>query len=117
MGLVKNFEELKIWQLSRQLVNKIYDAFYKCADQSFNSQITRAAISTMNNIAEGFERCSKPEFKRFLIYSRASCSEIRSMLYIAEDRKYINKELAKDLRAFTVQLNISINALIKSFAL
>jgi four helix bundle protein len=45
----------------------------------------------MNNIAEGFGRYSNKEFIRFLEYSAASSMEIRSMLYILSDRKYIDE--------------------------
>lgn len=41
--------------------------------------------SVMNNIAEGFDRRSKPEFVRFLFYAKGSGSEFRSQLYRALD--------------------------------
>jgi four helix bundle protein len=48
MGFAENFEDLQIWQRSRGLTNQIYDAFSKCRDLDFRSQIQRASVSVMN---------------------------------------------------------------------
>jgi four helix bundle protein len=88
------FEDLDSWRVARELVNLIYDyskaeAFSR--DFEFKNQIRRAAISTMNNIAEGFERGSNRDFVKFLFIARASAGEVRSMLYIGADQNYISK--------------------------
>jgi len=98
MVTIKKFEDLMIWQESRKLIIEIYAEFKDNRDYGFRDQIQRAAVSIMNNIAEGFERYSDVEFKRFLSISKASCGEVRSMLFLAEDLKYIEKEQAKNLR-------------------
>jgi four helix bundle protein len=56
------------------------------------SQIRRAAVSIMSNIAEGFDRRTTKEFISFLIIARASVSEVQNDLYISLDLDYINKE-------------------------
>jgi four helix bundle protein len=53
--------------------------------------IQRAAVSIMNNIAEGFERNNNKEFITFLKYSKGSAGEVISMLYVALDSNYISK--------------------------
>jgi len=71
----KNFEELQCWQDARKLVKDIYDLAGKNdilkRDFGFRDQIQRAAISIMNNIAEGFDTGSSSSFVRFLGYSQA----------------------------------------------
>ena len=95
MSKVDRFEDLDCWKKSRELVNVIFDI---CKNQMLNKnfstqdQLERAAISNMNNIAEGFGRYSNKEFIRFLEYSASSSMEVRSMLYILLDRKYIDNE-------------------------
>jgi four helix bundle protein len=93
---INKFEDIQAWQQARILVNMIYEAIKNNIkfdkDLRFKSQISAAAVSTMSNIAEGFGSQSNLEFIKFLIYSRRSCSEVQSHLYVALDQKYIGKE-------------------------
>ncbi len=66
-------------------------------DYRLRDQITGAAISIMNNIAEGFDSQSNTEFKRFLRYSRRSVSEVQNCLYVALDQKYIEESEFKKI--------------------
>ena len=111
MGFAENFEDLQIWQRSRVLTNEIYDAFEQIRDFEFRNQIQSAAVSVMNNIAEGFERRTKKDFAHFLDLSKGSSGEVRSMLYLAEDRRYIDKSASERLRSEYKDLSKSIGAL------
>jgi len=101
MSLASNFEDLTIWQDARQLLKEIYSIFMikglAQRDYGFRDQLQRAALSVMNNIAEGFERSSKADFARFLDIAKGSCGEVRSMLYVASDLGYIQKDNAVGL--------------------
>ena len=93
--VIKSFEDIKAWQEARILTNEVYartkkEAFSK--DFGLASQIQRAAVSIMNNMAEGFDSGSNAEFMRFLGYSRRSASEVQCNLYVALDQGYINKK-------------------------
>lgn len=89
---IEKFEDILAWQKSRNFVGSIYDSFKQNKDFAFRDQITRAAVSVMNNIAEGFERRGDKELKYYLYISKGSCGEVRSMLYLAADLKYITVE-------------------------
>jgi len=114
MVAVQQFEDLKIWQMSRALVSEIYVLMKVNKDYGFRDQIQRAAVSVMNNIAEGFERKSGKEFKRFVDIVKASYGEVRSMLYLAEDLKYLDKAQAVKLREDCKFLAGSIANMIKA---
>jgi four helix bundle protein len=91
---IERFEDIKAWQESRELTKMVFsitstDGFFK--SYRLRDQIEGAAISTMANIAEGFDAQSDSEFIKFLIYSRRSASEVQSHLYVALDQKYITK--------------------------
>ena len=98
----ERFEELEIWKMSRALVPQVYGCFDAESlggqDYGFRNQITRAAVSVMNNIAEGFERTSDKDFAHFLTIAKASSGEVRSMLYAAEDIHYLDAHTASKLR-------------------
>ncbi|MBV5342133.1 four helix bundle protein [bacterium] len=114
--MIQRFEELNVWQLSRELVVDIYKLFEKNRDFDFKSQIQRASVSIMNNIAEGFERGQiakdNKQFINFLNFSYGSCGEVKSMLYIAEDLNYIDEIKAKQMRDKCYSLSQKILAFI-----
>jgi four helix bundle protein len=104
MATVKNFEELKIWNLSRQITRMVYEDFCQIKDFGFKDQIQRCSVSIMNNIAEGFCRNTDAEFRQFLNISKGSCGELKSMYYIAEDLDYLPPDLAAKRRNFIQEI-------------
>jgi len=95
LSTIKSFEELIIWQEARKFANNIYNLTKKYPQEemySLTSQMRRAAVSVMSNIAEGFDRRTTKEFISFLIIARASVSEVQNDLYISLDLNYINNE-------------------------
>lgn len=62
---MRNFESLRVWQNSRLFVNSIYDLMADNRDWGVRDQIQRAAVSVMNNIAEGYESGSEPSILIF----------------------------------------------------
>ena len=69
-----------------------------CRDFGFKDQIQRAAVSIMNNIAEGFESESDAKYMNFLNISRGSYGEVRSMLYLCEDLGFCTKNKSEHLQ-------------------
>tara|TARA_R110002072_G_scaffold302343_2_gene484799 strand:- start:449 stop:832 length:384 start_codon:yes stop_codon:yes gene_type:complete len=113
MGIQK-FEELIVWQKAQDYSVLIYDNFKNNRDFSFCDQIKRASVSISNNIAEGFDRRTNPDFKRFLYISLASNSETRSMLYLAVRLNFISDEVSKDLIEKSNEIAKMLFGLIKS---
>jgi len=99
MSFAKRFEDLEIWQEARRLYREVYGSLRCCKDYSFRDQMQRAALSVMNNIAEGFERKTKKDFAHFLDLAKGSVGEVRSMTFAAEDIAIIQKGEAEQLRA------------------
>jgi four helix bundle protein len=92
---MKQFEEIEIWQLARDLSKDIFkyttqNEFEK--DYRFKSQIRAAIGSVMDNIAEGHEREGNKEYLQFLYIAKGSAGEVRSQIYRAFDYHYINKD-------------------------
>lgn len=84
---MKSFENLEVWQQARKLVSAIYQMTSNdkiVRDYGLCGQLQRAAVSIMSNIAEGFERMHLQEKLQFYNVVRASCGEVRSLLYVVE---------------------------------
>ena len=115
---VFSFEELIIWQEARAVVCKVYSLLKNNRDFDFKSQIDRAAISIMNNIAEGFERnrnsADAKQFKNFLNIAYGSCGEVRSMAYLAQDLEYMSESDALELRSDCISLSCKIVAFMQT---
>jgi four helix bundle protein len=115
MATIKRFEDLDAWKLSRELCDKIgrlidSEAFKK--NFRLIGQVEGSSGSIMDNIAEGFERGSRAEFIVFLGYSKGSCGELRSQLYRALDRKYINQAQFDELCIMAVRISAMLERFI-----
>ncbi|MEI6400049.1 MAG: four helix bundle protein [bacterium] len=108
---IEKFEDIIAWQKGKELTLAIYSIFKTSKDFSFKNQIERASISIMNNIAEGFERRTNKELKNFLFIAKGSAGEVRSMLDMALELKYINQ---KDFEK-TYNLTLEISKLLSGF--
>ncbi|MBI2062142.1 MAG: four helix bundle protein [Candidatus Yanofskybacteria bacterium] len=89
------FENLEAWQLGKKFTSEIYkttEKFPKNELFGLTNQLRRAAVSVVLNIAEGSERKSDPEFRRFLRISIGSLSEVVTGLYVALDLGFVNKK-------------------------
>lgn len=115
MSTFKSFEEIISWQKARVLCKEIYllsacDKFSK--DFGLRDQIRRSTVSVMANIAEGYERKSDGDFKRFLNISKGSLAEVKSHLYIAHDLEYISEEKFSKLASDIDEINKTFYGLI-----
>lgn len=117
MGDGMKFEDLKAWQEARRLVNAIYGITRSrelAKDFGLSSQVQRAAVSSMTNIAEGFEREGKAEKINFYRIARASTGEVRSLLYVIEDNYSKDADKAANLRNEAESVGRLISGLIAS---
>ncbi len=92
---VERFEDLIAWQKARELRKQIRIATGRKGigrDSALAHQMKRSARSIMANIAEGFDKHSRPEFHRFLGIAKGSCAELRSDLYAAIDDALITRD-------------------------
>ena len=77
------FEDLDAWKHARALVNRVYTLTREgdlARDFALSSQLQRAAVSIMTNIAEGFERTHVAEKIQFYNTARGSAGEVLSLV-------------------------------------
>jgi len=111
-GFARTLEDLWVWQQAREMVADVYRDFGVGTpaerDYAFRRQLQSAAVSVMNNIAEGFERKSSAEFHRFLDIAKGCCGEVRSMYYVAEDLRYATPSIAIERRTRCLRVSSGI---------
>ena len=111
------FEDLDAWQEARRLTRDVYDLTRKnelSRDFGLCSQIQRAAVSTMSNIAEGFERSGIQEKMHFYNIAHASNGEVRSLTYVIEDNYPSCSAQAVVLRESAMRVGSILAGLIRS---
>ena len=117
MATIQQFEDLDAWKQARLLVSFVYQLSRQSSfatDRSLQTQIRRAAVSIMANIAEGFERVSTRERLNFWNIARASCGEVRCFSYVCEDIQLLRPSEADRLRKKCARVGMLISGLIRS---
>ncbi len=114
-----SYQDLIVWQKSLALVTDVYrwtEAFPRHELYGLTSQMRRAAVSVVSNIAEGQARNSPGEFRQFLGNARGSLVELETQLHIAANLGYITRDRLRTALLRTDEINRLLNGLIKSLA-
>lgn len=115
--MVNDFEELGIYQLSRELAKQVYNITRTGEfknDTRFVQQIRASSGLISDNIAEGFERQGNKEFLQFLYIAKGSCGEFCSQINRAYDAEFISKETYDQMYVDCRRLGAGILNFIKS---
>ena len=115
MPTIERFEDVQTWQKARELVREVYKLRSDgplSKDFGLRDQLCRAAVSAMSNVAEGFARNSDKDFAHFLDVARGSAMEVQSLLYVALDVGYIEKNEFERLYQLGRETSLLIGSLI-----
>ena len=111
------FENSEAWKQARILTNQVYALCCReplARDFGLRDQLQRAAVSVMNNVADGWESLHAAEKRQAYNIARRSCGEVRSMGYVLFDNKFISEPEHHELTALCVQAGKLISGLIRS---
>ncbi len=112
-------KKLDVWKKSLTLVSQVYkltQSFPREEQFGLISQLRRASVSVISNIAEGFARSSEIETKRFLEISRSSLVEVDTQIEIALKLNYLNQKDIIDLIESSNHIFAMLTKLIKKFS-
>jgi four helix bundle protein len=102
-----SYRDLIVWQKAKRLALHVYqqtESFPKAEIYGLTSQIRRASISVVSNIAEGQGRLTPGEFQQFLGHARGSLLELETQLEIACELEFLDKSVYKSLAQESYQV-------------
>ena len=112
-----SFRDLVVWRKAKRLsldVYRVTKKFPRDEVYGLTSQIRRAAVSVVSNIAEGQGRMTKGEFLQHLGHARGSLFELHTQLDIAADLGYITPSEFRDLESLIGEVRAMLLGLIES---
>ena len=92
---VKSYEDLIVWQKSKDLavfIYKITEKFPKEEKFGIVSQIRRSSVSIPSNIAEGSRRSTSKDFRHFLCIAFGFGAELETQSLISREIGLLSKE-------------------------
>jgi four helix bundle protein len=114
---LRDFTDLQVWQLARELKSLVYLLSRNFPPEEkfiLSAQLRRAAISVTANIAEGFGRYSYQENIQFCRLARGSAFEVRDHLITALDQSYVTAEQHRDADSLSQRVIQTLNGYIRS---
>ena len=115
--MLKNYKELKVWQKSYQLCLEVYRAtaeFPKEERFGLTSQMRRAVVSVVSNIAEGYGRKTTTEYIRSLYIVYGSNCELETQMLLSGDLGYTESSKLRGITEKIQEVERMLKALIKS---
>ena len=113
-----SFEKLEVWNDARNLVKMIYlhtNNFPERERFGLSSQMQRAVVSIVSNIAEGVSRNSVKEKIRFVELAYGSLMELYCQLYVSVDLDYLTPNTFTLIKAEIDKIANKANALKRNF--
>jgi four helix bundle protein len=114
---VRDFKDLDVWQVARELRSEMYNVARSLPDIekfALATQIRRASGSVTANIAEGFGRFSYQENIQFCRQARGSLFELRDHLTTCVDQNYISSQEGERLDAAAQRTAQLLNGYLRS---
>ncbi len=89
------YKKLDIWKKGIEILKMVYQFSANFPEPKYfglTSQIRRASVSILSNIAEGAGRNSNAQFVNFLSFSKGSAFEVGGQMIVANELNYISPE-------------------------
>lgn len=98
--MIQSYKDLIVWQKGYELVKQVYKITEKLPKSevfALQSQMRRAAVSIISNIAEGNGRKTKNDYCQFLHIAYGSTLELETQLFLCKDLYNISVEKQLEL--------------------
>jgi four helix bundle protein len=92
-GRTRHFRDLLVWQKAMLLAKAVYAETESLPQKEvfgLQSQMRRAAVSVVSNVAEGHGRLNDGHFRQFLANARGSLFELQTQLELVAGLKLLD---------------------------
>jgi four helix bundle protein len=116
MPKIERFEDLDAWKKAREMTKAVYVVTSSAKfsrDLGLKGQIRGSTVSSMSNIAEGFERNGDRQFLQFLSIAKGPTGEVKSQLYVALDAGYLTQAEFDEIYRLAAETSRLIGGLIR----
>jgi four helix bundle protein len=114
--MIQSHRELLIWQRAIELSLAIYRltaSFPREELYGLTNQMRRASVSIASNIAEGYGRGTKGEYRQFLSIARGSNLELQTQLVITKELRFASHESIQTVEGLTIEIDKMLNTMLK----
>jgi four helix bundle protein len=112
--MIRSYRDLVVWQKSMDLAVEIYQLCRNLpVEERFGlvAQVRRAAVAVAANLAEGHERRSRADFRRFVSIARGSLAEVETHLELSHRLGYTAKGTAERLESLAGEVGRMLSGL------
>ena len=116
MSKINSYKDLQVWRLGMDLVDACFNVVELVPDRHrfiFCNQLSRAAISTPSNIAEGSRR-PRRAYLNHLSIALGSCAELETLLEILRRRRLVALSAIDKAVGLTESVSKMLHALVRS---
>lgn len=114
MSYIKSYKELVVWQKAMELVKRIFNLtgkFPKSELYGLVSQMRRASVAIPSNIAEGYGRRSRKEYRQFYSIAYGSALELETQLILSKDLSLAPKRSFKKSEVLLTEVLKMLNSM------
>jgi len=110
-------KQLQVWQKAIALCEAIYQVTHRFPDDErfgLTTQMRRAAVSIPSNLAEGYGRGTRRDYRQFVRIARGSAFEVETQILVAQRLGFLTDDAANVLVSQVREVLRMLNGLIRS---
>jgi four helix bundle protein len=111
------FKDLVVWQRAIHLCTEVYgltSSFPPSEQFGLTNQLCRASVSIASNIAEGYGRSTRGEYRQFLGHARGSNCELQTQLILSRALGFGSKKAHDSAEQLSADVSRMLISLMKS---
>ncbi len=110
-------KDLKVWRKGVDLCKSVYRATSALPSEErfgITGQMRRAALSIPSNLAEGYGRGTRRDYRQFVRVARGSCCELETQIIVAQELEFLPWGVADALLEQLREILRMVNGLIRA---